>query len=203
MSAGGKEKDGDKKDGAQAESADGAAPKSKKMLFIIGGVVVLLTLGGIGAFVGMSGGDANAKMAEEEVKEEPPLLKRAKIDTFIANLSENTTFVKVGIVVEYDATILNRIMDGLGEGGGHGYGGGAGGGAKKEDPMALPPLMIEREPMIRHAIIKTLSSRRSTDILTAEGKEELRADLVTAINEAISDEESPIVQVYFTEFIIQ
>ena len=63
--------------------------------------------------------------------------------------------------------------------------------------------MQAREPMMRDAVIRVLSSKKAVDVLSPEGKEKLKEELVEAINEAIGLEEGPVVNVYFTEFIIQ
>jgi hypothetical protein len=118
----------------------------------------------------------------------------------VVNLSESSSFVKVTILVEYDKTILEKFALG-GEGGGHG--GGAGGGGGEEKPNAIPPEMMDRDPVIRDAIIRVLSGKRAADVLSASGKEILKEELMEAINEAMGMEEPPIVAVYFTEFIVQ
>ncbi len=64
-------------------------------------------------------------------------------------------------------------------------------------------MMAGREPMIRDAIIRVLSSKTTDDLLNTEGKERLKEELIEAINEAIALDEGPAVGVYFTEFIIQ
>lgn len=92
--------------------------------------------------------------------------------------------------------------------GGHGEeakahgGGGAGGGAKEEGPGTHPHFM-ERQPMIRDAIIHVLASKKVQDVITNEGKERLKEELIEAINESLSLSEDPVVNIYFLEFIIQ
>lgn len=56
-------------------------------------------------------------------------------------------------------------------------------------------------PKIRDAVIRTLSSKSAAEILTAEGKEALREEVKKAINTAFGSDK--VVQIYFTEFIIQ
>ena len=57
--------------------------------------------------------------------------------------------------------------------------------------------------MIRDAIISTLSYKTPNELLTQEGKEALKEELVDAINEALGLEESVVVSVYFKDFIMQ
>jgi flagellar basal body-associated protein FliL len=56
---------------------------------------------------------------------------------------------------------------------------------------------------MKDAIIRILSSKKADDLLTAEGKERLKDELLEGINEAVGLEEPPVVGVFFTEFIIQ
>ena len=63
--------------------------------------------------------------------------------------------------------------------------------------------MKTREPMLRDAVIKILSQKKSSEVLSIDGKEKLKEELIEAINESIALEEGPVQQVYFTEFIIQ
>ena len=68
---------------------------------------------------------------------------------------------------------------------------------------SLPKLFEKRDAMIRDAIISTLSYKTPNELLTQEGKEALKEELVDAINEALGLEESVVVSVYFKDFIMQ
>ena len=59
----------------------------------------------------------------------------------------------------------------------------------------------QKKPLLRDIIIRTLSSKTYEDISTQKGKEHLKDELVTRINEALRD--GYIKNVYFTDFIIQ
>jgi len=181
---------------------EAAKPKSKKKLIII--IVAVLLVGGGVAFALMGKKpEKKADAAEEEKKEEEKHFETAKLDTFIVNLSENATFLKTTILVEYDPSVLQPKggeHGGEASGGGHGSGGGEEGAAKAG---GLPAALEKRKPMINDAVIRVLSSKRATDVLTSEGKEQLKQELIEAINEAIGLEEGPVVNIYFTEFIIQ
>jgi len=174
------------------------APKSKKLLFIIIGVLVLFVAGG-GAFFAMQAGVEK----QAEPKEIEPFLKLAKLEPFIVNLSQQNAFVKVTMLLEYDQNILDAAAGGEGKGGGHGYGGGAGGGSAAPPPDAMPAELIGREPMIRDAILRVLSSKRPIEVLSIPGKEELKEELIEAVNEAAAMAEGPITNIYFVEFIVQ
>ncbi len=182
-------------EGAHAEAPAGGG---KKKLVIIA-VVALLAIGG-GAFAFLGGSKAPEGEQAEEIEEKKEY-KLAELDTFIVNLSESTSFLKVKMLVEYDPAVTANAEGGAEGGGGHG-GGGAGGGGGGEKPE-LPPSLKARYPMIRDAIIRVISGKRATDVLTVTGKETLKQELIEAINEAAGLDEPPVVNVYFTEFIIQ
>jgi len=188
-----KEKEEEKKEEGAAEAPK---PKSKKKLFIIIGVVLLLVGAGV-PFALMGGKEAPKEGEEHAAKEEERHLVPIKMDTIVVNLSENASFLKVKMTLEYDPEILSRALTG-GEGGGHG-GGGAGGGGDG----GLPPGLAEKEAQIRDALISTLSSKTPAEVLTIEGKEQLKEDLIEAVNEAIGFEEGPIVNIFFNDFLVQ
>ena len=189
----------EKKEGGEEAAAK---PKSKKKLFIIVGVVVLLL--GAGIPVMFLGGGSEEKKDEHAAEEE--VVKHyatIALDTFIVNLSANSAFLKVGMILEYDPEIFDKAAA-HGEGGGSGHGGGASGGEGGEgEGAAMPHAMAERQPMIKDAILRILSSKKAEDVLTVDGKEKLKEELIEGINEAIGLEEEPIVNIYFTEFMVQ
>ncbi|RMG40301.1 MAG: flagellar basal body protein FliL [Candidatus Dadabacteria bacterium] len=183
----------------QAEGEEGAKPKSKKKLFIIIGAVVLLLVGGGVAFAFIGGGSSGEEGEDEQVEEhQEKHYETVEFDTFIVNLSANSSFLKVKLILEYDPEL---VMGGEGEGGGHAYGGGASGGGEGEG--GLPGVLGEKEPQIRDAVIRVLSSKTAEEVLTQEGKEALKEELIEAINEATGLDEGPVVNIYFAEFIIQ
>lgn len=185
-----------------AEGAEAAAkPKSKKKLIII--VAAVLVLGGGGAAFALMGGSKAPAEGEEhaQAEEEHKHYATAQLDTIIVNLSENSSFLKVKMTLEYDPEIVAKAeggAEGGGEGGGHG-GGGAGG----AEEGGLPHFITAKEAFIRDAIITVLSSKTPAEVLSVEGKETIKEELIEAINGAIGLEEGPIVNVYFNEFLVQ
>lgn len=186
---------------AAAEGTEGAPKKSKKKLIIILAAVILLVAGaGVPMFL-MGGKKApEGEEAHEEVEPEKKM-ELTDLGQFIVNLSESSSFLKVHIMMEYDASILDKAAK---EAGGKAHGGGASGGggeAKKEG--GFHPHMAPKETQIRDVIIRILSSKTAQEMLTAEGKERLKDELVEGLNEAIGMEDPPVTSVFFTEFIIQ
>jgi flagellar protein FliL len=58
-----------------------------------------------------------------------------------------------------------------------------------------------RMPIMDDVVIKLLSTKSFEDLYTAEGKEQLRKELMSAIAESVPDFE--LVSIYFTEFVVQ
>ena len=192
-----------KKEEAAAEGAEAKPKSKKKLIFIIAGVVVLA--GGAGVPMLLMGGDKEAALLEEEHHEEVKRLETADLGIFVVNLSDTSAFLKAKIMIEFDAALVEKQTAGEAgaEGGGGGHGGGAGGGGGEAKAGGLPPHFMKRESQIKDAIIRVLSSKKADELLTAEGKERLKDELIEGVNEAVGLEEPPVVGVYFTEFIIQ
>lgn len=184
----------------EGEEGAVAKPKSKKMLFIIIGVVVLLLGAGIPVLF-LGGGEEEKKDEHAAAEEEVKHYVTVPLETFIVNLSANTAFLKVGMILEYDPAIFDKAAH---EAAGEGHGGGAsGGGGEGEGAGGMHPHMAARQPMIKDVIIRILSSKKAEEVLTADGKEKLKEELIEGINEAIGLEEEPVVNIYFTEFMVQ
>jgi flagellar protein FliL len=170
--------------------------KSKKKLIIIIAVVVLL-LGGVGGFFLLGGKEEGE---EEEHKEEPHHFMTTKLTPdFIVNLAQSGSYLKAQIDLKIDQTILENEIAALHE---EGHGSGHAGSGGGEAPP-LNPYIIEKMPKVRDVILMTLSAKAADEVLSAEGKVNLKEELIEVINEALELEEGPIVDLYFSEFIVQ
>lgn len=197
--------DEEKDEEGTEEGESAAGGKSKKKLIIIIAAVLLLVIIGVVVAVMMGGGE---KPEEKGTGEHVKNYKIFELEPFIVNLSQVNNYLKVTIILEYDADLLGQSAEGGGHGGGHsgvsggsGIGGGAAGGGS--GPPPAPPVFTEREPMIKDAIITVLSSKKPQDVISNEGKEILKDELIEAVNEALNLPEGPIVGLYFKEFILQ
>lgn len=192
-----KKKDEEKEEKKEGEVAEAPKKGKKKLIIIV--LVVLLLAGGGGASMTLMGGAktdaAGAAEEEEKAKEEEEHFERVDLDTFIVNLSENASFLKVKIALEVNA----KALSGAGKEGGEEKGGHEGG----EGKGGLPGLLGTREPMMKDAVIRVLSSKTAADVLSIEGKDALKEELLDAINEACASDEPVVNAVYFTDFIIQ
>lgn len=177
------------------EGGEATPKKGKKKIFLFAGIGVVVLVLAL-AVPMLLGGE------KEKVIEEPlPEYKLAKFDTFIVNLSEQKSFLKVTLLLEYDQTALTRVTSAKGgKGGGHG---GGGGGGSAPDPTAMPPQFHLKEPILKDAVIKVLSAKRVAEVLTQEGKEQMKEELIEALNDALGYEEPVITNIYFSEYIVQ
>ena len=180
-----------------------AKPKSKNKLIFIGlGVLSLIAGAGVPMF--LSGGGVSDEAFVEEELEEVKRLENFDLGIFVVNLSETSSFLKTHVIIEYDAALLDKqtMMVEGGEGGGSAHGGGAAGG-EAAGGAGVPAHLSKKETILRHTIIRILSSKRVDEMLTQDGKDRLGEELIEGLNEAIALERPPVTQVFFTEFIIQ
>lgn len=184
----------------QGSQGNANAPKKKSpVLLIVLVLVVLGLIGGGAAFFMLSKKDnANANKEKTEVAKEEGKYEVFEFDTFVVNLAKASNFLRTTILIEYDPSLLSSDADGTQEEaqGGHGSG-------EAVDAKSLNKVFQKRDAMIRDAIISTLSYKTPDELLTQDGKEALKEELVDAINEALGLDENIVVSVYFKEFIMQ
>lgn len=180
------------KDAKPAEEGTTEAPKkSKKLLIIILAVVLVLVLAGGGAaFMLLSGGNANdedAEFAEETVKPKKAKKKEASAPPVFVNLDPFTVNLVPETGDQYLQVVLSIELN------------------SPEADLAMKSLM----PRIRNNITLLLSSKKASELLPKEGKEQLAAALKDEVNAVINPDatkgadEGPVVSVLFTSFIIQ
>lgn len=179
---------------AKPSLTEGEPPKkSKKLLIIIlAGVLLLLVAGGGAAFLLLSGGDEEAAEEEEVVQEEKkPRRKKASADT-------------PPVFVNLDPYTVNLIPE---EGQGDQYMQVVI--ALELEDMAADPIIKGQMPRIRNNITMILSSKKASELLSKEGKEQLAEEIREEVNQIIEPPpkgkkaEWPVLSVLFTSFIIQ
>ncbi|MBS1140997.1 MAG: Flagellar basal body-associated protein FliL [Proteobacteria bacterium] len=185
------------KDAKPAEEGAEAPKKSKKLLIIILAVVLLLVLGGGGAAF-MLLKKADPEDGDEEVAEETTKHKKKdkKKDAHAAPVFVNLDPFTVNLVPETGDQYLQVALS-----------------LELEDPLAEPPLKAQM-PKIRNNLTLLLSSKKASELLPKEGKEQLAEALKDEINSVIEPPkknkkgevvapEGPVKSVLFTSFIIQ
>lgn len=194
-------------DAHAAEPSTEEKPKKgkKKLVLVVLGIVGLLGGAGVPLFMMMGGEPKKEEVVEEELPhEEIKRIETADLGQFIVNLSDSSSFLKVRIMIEYDAAIIDKqIVPAHGEEGGKAHGGGASGGAKEEAGGGMHPIIASNENKLRDAVIRILSSKKADELLTTDGKGRLKEELVDGLNEVLALEEPPVTGVLFTEFIVQ
>lgn len=148
--------------------------------------------------------NVSEEVADEE-GDEDEIQKGIIVDLgdFILNLCDESQkkYLKVNVALEVTKkdTDFPEQTDAKG-GGGHG---GHGEAAPAADPMeAIQNEMNQYKPAIRDAIITNLSSKTSTELATAAGKELAKEQITNDINSILGGERE-VLRVSFGQFIIQ
>ncbi len=177
-------------EGGEAAAAPAAAPaKNKKTIIIIAvsAVLVLAIVGGVVAYImgrekvlspdaAKNAGKPTAGLIEEGTDEEEILAEGEESLGAIFPLETLVVNLTGGgfIRVQLQIEFNSRTVS-------------------KRFQIKLVP--------IRDAIIQLLSAKRRVDLLSREGKEDLKIELITIINEMLGRDE--IKNIYFTTFVIQ
>jgi flagellar FliL protein len=130
---------------------------------------------------------AEARAAAERAK--PPVTVMYTAKERVVNLTDKAAskYLKVALTLEFIDSKLKDPPKGA---------------AVTQQQTDFAAEMSPYSAIIDDALVTTLSSRSSTDLLKPDGKELLKNDLMNNVNHALHDEEK-VVAVYFTSFIIQ
>ncbi|MER3413935.1 MAG: hypothetical protein C4341_06810 [Armatimonadota bacterium] len=169
----------------EAASAEGGSEKSGKSSKMLVLIMLAVVLAGGGFFgIKIMGATRGKEVAKPKVGEV------LELQEFLVNLKDKT-WLKTSLAL------------GVAEGAKlHAAGGGQGEGAATDDPK------------MRDIIIQVLTSKQLDDIVSPEGKEQLKKDILSKLNEAYGDhqgehekgeggESGPFLEVYFTAFSYQ
>lgn len=114
-------------------------------------------------------------------KHDKPPTSQMQLGEFIVNLADSNQirYLKTNIVLEVEGEVAAG-------GGGHGEGGGA-----------------SSDPRVRDAVIEVLSSKHFAQLVDPKGKDELKKEVIGAVNERLKESGGKAVDVYFNEFAMQ
>ena len=170
-----------------AEAKDAAAPKkSKKLLIIIViALLLLLLIGGAAAFFLMSGSDpAEGDEGEVATEKAPAKKKDAKealpvfvaLEAFTVNLDQDAGGQYLQVVISVEVEDLH-----------------------------MADKIKTYTPKLRNNVIRLLSGKKASELITREGKEALAGEIRGLMNEVLEPgaKEGPVKEVLFTSFIIQ
>jgi flagellar protein FliL len=130
---------------------------------------------------------AEARAAAEKAK--PPVTVMYTTKERVVNLSDKSAskYLKVALTLEFIDSKLKDPPKGS---------------AVAQQQTEFAAEMSPYSAIIDDALVTTLSSKSSNDLLKPDGKDQLKNDLINNVNRALHDEEK-VVNVYFTSFIIQ
>jgi flagellar basal body-associated protein FliL len=130
---------------------------------------------------------AEARAALEKAK--PPVTVMYTTKERIVNLTDKSAskYLKVALTLEFIDSKLKDPPKGT---------------EVAAQQTAFAADMAPYNAIIDDALVTTLSSKSSADLLKPDGKEQLKNDLINNVNHALHEEEKA-VNVYFTSFIIQ
>jgi flagellar protein FliL len=166
----------------EAEGTPEAKPapkgKSKKLIFIVAGVVAVAAIAAALFFTGIIG-KHKAKAEGEETQGEtadPKSLAHPRptvaLKEFVINLADSDQARFLKAVIELEAT-SPEIATGI----------------------------EKHQAAIRNALLELLSSKTYAEIRDIKGKAKLRQEIVVRLNEILGT--AGVTQVFFTDFIIQ
>lgn len=172
----------------EAEVKEAPAPKkSKKLLIIIAiALFVLLLIGGAAAYLLMSGGEPadgeEGEVATENAKADKKKDAKESIPVFVAmdaftvNLDQDTGGQYLQVVISLEV-----------------------------EDAHMGDKIKTYTPKLRNNVIRLLSGKKATELITKEGKETLASEIRTLMNEVLEPgaKEGPVKEVLFTSFIIQ
>ena len=191
----------------EQNKTEAAPEKAKKgmmgKLLIVVVVVILSAGGGVGAFFAL-GKFGNKPAAEEhnegeegevhgedhaeapkpgkrKKKREPKVVSVVKLEPFVANLADpgGVRYLRVKLSLGLDAELQHE-------------------GKEKKEEKGGDPVLVSQ---IRDAILQSITQKKADELLTAEGKQKLREEIIQVTAPLIHGPE--VVNVFFTEFVVQ
>lgn len=177
---------------------------NQKRIIIIGVAVLAAAVGGL-FMTGMIGGEKvdNTKVTPETIK---------LSESFVVNLADTDEahLAKLGVAVQLEPmkTLDHDAFSGANAGGGHGGGG----------DVKTGPIRVAEDPELRDAVLDTVGRFTAAELLSPEGKEQLKKDLLKRFDavaarhpvahgkDAHHDMAAPpyhVADVFFYEYVVQ
>ena len=132
---------------------------------------------------------ADARAAAEKANPKPPVTVMYTTKERVVNLTDKASprYLKVALTLEFIDSKAKEPPKGE---------------AVTAQQADFAKEMSPYSAVIDDALVSTLSAKQSTELLKADGKDQLKTELIEKVNHALRDEEK-VVNVYFTSFIIQ
>lgn len=167
------------------EPEEGGEKRSGLLKWILIGVAVLVVVGsGVGAawYFGVFGGEETVEAAADGPKKEKQKKTREVND--VVNLDPIVVNLRTGSPMKYARIGISLGLHNPEPG------------SEVIDPVILAP-------KIKDFLVFTLSQMTSDDLLRAETKQELKDAIRKFVNKHLAESEAQVVEVYFTDFILQ
>jgi flagellar FliL protein len=164
----------------EQQAAEAAPKKSKKKLLFAILILVVLTAGGTGGFLYWRHRSAKQLAAKAEAEKTEKHSEGGEAE--VSEVIELLPFI-VNLADREDPKYLRMTVSlGIGEGS-----------SEKPDPLFTTK--------VRNAILAVVTTKTADQVLTVEGKTELRKEMLEAAQSAVS---KPAVRaIYITDFIVQ
>lgn len=164
---------------AENDLEEGSEKKSSKSLIIMIVVAVILFLAGGGASFYFLSGDS-VETETEVVEEEDEPVREAVYYDFGKSLIVNFPKGSSASLIQISVTLL------------------------VEDDETIETLK-KHEPMMRNNLLMAISAKGSANLMTREGKEALRSDMLTEIGHVMEKMtgKNKVQEIFFTTFVMQ
>ncbi len=165
---------------------------SNVLLIVVVVLLFLIVIGGAAAAYFMLNSDKEVIEDAQAVQKSQVVAKSST--TTHATSSRSTDYAKIGPIYPMDQFIVNLYNEGSSR-------------YLKTTinfELSIPELSAEmdtKKPLIRDIVIKTLSAKTYEEISTIRGKENLKDELVSKINQVLTD--GKLNNIFFTDFVIQ
>ncbi len=167
---------------AENEQQEGEEKKSSKKMIIIVAVVVLLIAGGGAGYYFMIGDATEDGEKIEEVKDEEEGEGSNEEIYYELNQPLIVNFPKGSgaSLIQISVTLL----------------------AKGEETIEA---LIKHEPMIRNNLLMAISANEAKNLITREGKEELRSEMLSEVGKVMKKMtgKNKVMNIFFTTFVMQ
>ena len=164
---------------------------SNTLLIVVASILFLILIGGgVAGYMLLNQDEEVLADASQATKTETVIEKKATS----TNSKRATNYAEIGQMYPMDQFVVNLYSES--------------GGRYLKTSLNLElggeELAMEldtKKPLIRDIIIRTLSAKTYEEISTIKGKENLKDEIVTGVNEVITD--GTVNNLFFTDFVIQ
>lgn len=177
----------------EASSAKSAKPASgnQRALVIVTVISLFAAAGTTGTLIYMSqGGRLGAQEAPLQPQKTGPLLDLGPFIVNLGNINERR-YLRIGLSLDFQTRDPHFVKGNET--------------AQSAWISELKNKLKHKEAMFKDVVVTSLSSKRAEDLGSTTGKEALKADLISRMNQFMDPDQdgAQVREVYFTDFVIQ